>query len=131
MKHLMLLSIFVLSACGANIPTEGEVRSLASSVIDPNSTYTYKVHGQGITFAAGVYANFGSAQQLETDTGNITIPDGNSVDVSIYGLNTVGQITYNAGAGTLTVEVYKNNVLMDTKTIAAAGNSVSFNIDIE
>lgn len=124
----LILMAGLMSACGANIPMASDA-TFAS--VDANSTYTYKVSGQGITFAAGVYANFGAADQIESNTGNITIQDATPIEISTYGLNTVASIAYNGGAGTLTIEAYKNGSLVETKTIHASGLSANFNIDIE
>ncbi len=129
MKHLILLSILFLTACGSAVPTASEIAAADSSTVSlAPTTYIYRVSGAGVTFAASLYNNFGSASQLETPVATNTIPDSSAIDYTVYGTDTVADFANHSG-GLLTVEALRNGVSVETKT-ALPGFSIHFNIDI-
>jgi len=132
MKKLFLISVLgLLSACGQG---GGEAASSLRSAepVYSGPAYSFKVFGSSNTFACIFWANFGDADQTETQTGVQSVSSGASSDWDIEeGRNVVGQCAQHSGAGIITVEIYRAGELVETKVTTGNGTSASFNIDIE
>lgn len=125
---LSLFAALLLSACGQGGGSSGT----AMKVVGPTGpAYTFKVFGGSNTFACIFWANFGDADQTETQTGVQSVSAGGSSDWDIdEGRNVVGQCAQHTGAGIITIQIFKAGVLVDTKVSGGNGTSASFNIDI-
>lgn len=127
MRTSLLIIALFLSACAQS----GGSESAARTVVDDVPAYSFKIHGGSNTFACIFWANFGDADQTETQTGVQSVTAGSSNDWDIdEGRNVVGNCSQHTGAGIITIEIYKAGVLVDTKVSSGNGTSAAFNIDI-
>jgi len=130
MRNILFLATILLTACGSSTPdaiTAAVTPSKGNALVPTN--YTYHVTGLGVEYAAALYVNLGSPEQVETLVPSNVIADAGGIDHVVTGENTVAEFANHSG-GTLSVEALRDGVTVETKT-ATPGNSIHFNIDIE
>jgi len=127
MKTIFVLLAFALlqigcAPAGGGSSSGGAAPVVAAPVAPTVHTYTLRVTGTpGTQFAIGLTVNFGEADQVQFNSGNGTLGMG-GVDFPLDGRNVLSQMQQNS-VGALSFELYKDGVLIETRTTNANGQS--------
>ena len=124
--QISLFFILFLSACGSAQP---EAAQSLAALTESLPEYCFKAEGTGATFAAGIYANFGLENQIETNIGSHQL-QGSSEETCVSGIGTVAQFVLQGG-NILQVSLYKNGELVEVKNQTNVGSSIQFSFEAE
>lgn len=134
MKNLILaLSFLLLAACAGGGGGGGAPATDNAGNLTPGptvNTYVFRVIGEGQSFVGVMYSDFGLPSQVTTPISQQVI-SGGPYDYTVYGDNAVGQFAFRGGGGSLTIELYKNGVLVDSDTTNVLNNSLSVDVDAQ
>ncbi len=132
----MLIMTLGLVGCGAGGGAAATGGGSPGSSIPAVTShiYRYDVTGSGLTFAMDIFtwdgANETGAQHEMTLSGPTfmyTIPDANPVQYTpTAGLSSLAQFALNGGSGTLSVDQYRDGVLISTRSTSMVGTSINF-----
>lgn len=130
MKNLlMILGLIGLVGCaggsGGGSSSAGDSAPGSSSPVVTSKTYTFRVIGNGLSFQGQMTQNMGDSDTLTTPISLQTI-SGGPYDYAIYGRTAFADFAFRGGSGTLTVELYENGTLVDSRSTSTVGNSLSF-----
>lgn len=129
MKTLSLSLLLLLSACGAAPTLDTASAERTQAFVSNEHVYKYVITGAGVDYVATVYTDFGSANQVTDDILLHTI--GGAPEERYYdGENTVANFVTRS-PGNFTVQLYKDDVLVQAKSTSAQDETLSFNQDIE
>lgn len=98
-------------------------------VVPDTHTYVLIPMGDNEEYAGSITVDVGTLYQFETLIHQHIILPGAPQDVTVTGENVVANFSKISGAGTLTVELWRDGILFDTKSTAVNGTSISFSVD--
>lgn len=125
LNTLLILSALFFVGCAGGGGGNGAAAP-AGPVDDGVYDYTYKLTGSvdNIQYALDARSNFGDADETTVNTGIIMLQAGGQ-EYYFTGRNFYSSLTLRS-AGTITIEVYKDGVLIDTAQISNVNTSIYY-----